>query len=276
MKPDDVGRLAKLYGKVTGKEMTHRDEAALAGHMAAEGLGLMIGGPILKGGLKVGKVGYGAARVGGAAALKAGKKVAGKAVKAGTKAAKSAKATAVKTGKAVGRAARTGVTKAKTGARKLKDIAKKADAALLRAQKLARGKGGKLTKTTKKKLPAKKKPAAKKPVEKLTPDAYSLEAKKELILDYIAKGGKRKKPTGKKPTKPRITKVPRRKSAVKKAPAKKPAVKKAAAKKPATPKQAMQSLIDEVAGLRVGAKKPRVVPKKKPAAKKPAAKKKKK
>jgi len=85
-----------------------------------------------------------------------------------------------------------------------------------------------------------------------------------------------KKPTGKKPTKPRITKVPRRKSAVKKAPAKKPAVKKAAAKKPATPKQAMQSLIDEVAGLRVGKGKPRIVPKKKPAAKKPAAKKKKK
>ena len=174
MKPDDVGRLAKLYGKVTGKKMTHLDEAQLAGHIAAEGLGALIGGPFVKGGLKVGRAGLGAARVGGAAALKAGKKVAGKAVKAGTKAAKSAKATAVKTGKAVrakavktskavGRAARTGVTKAKTGARKLKELAKKADAALLRAQKLARGKGGKLTKTTKKKAPAKKTPAKKKP-----------------------------------------------------------------------------------------------------------------
>jgi len=89
------------------------------------------------------------------------------------------------------------------------------------------------------------------------------------------------KPITKPPTgKP--TKRPAKKSAkkpAKKAPVKKPAVKKPAkkvAKKKTTPKQAMQSLIDEVTGLRVGKGKPRIVSKKKPAAKKPAAKSKKK
>jgi hypothetical protein len=169
MKSDDVGRLAKLYGKVMGKEMTHRDEAALAGHMATEGLGLMVGGPILKGGFKAGKVAYGAAKPVGKAALKAGKKVAVKAVKAGTKAVKSARTKVVKTGKAVGRAARTGVTKVKTGVRTVKGLARKADAALLRLQKLTRGKGGKLVKPPKKapkKAPVKKKPTKKKPTKK--------------------------------------------------------------------------------------------------------------
>jgi hypothetical protein len=164
MKPDDVGRLAKLYGKVMGKEMTHRDEAALAGHMATEGLGLMVGGPLIKGGFKAGKVAYGAAKPVGKAALKAGKKVAVKAVKAGTKAVKSARTKVVKTGKAVGRAARTGVTKVKTGVRTVKGLARKADAALLRLQKLTRGKGGKLVKPPKKtpkKAPVKKKPTKK-------------------------------------------------------------------------------------------------------------------
>ena len=75
------------------------------------------------------------------------------------------------------------------------------------------GKKAPTKKPAAKKKASAKKTNGKKPVEKLS--------KKELVLDYIARGGKRKKPTGKTPTKPRITKVPRRKSAVKKAPAKK-------------------------------------------------------
>ena len=159
MKPDDVGRLAKLYGKATGKEMTHRDEAALAGHIAAEGLGLMVGGPLIKGGLKAGKVAYGAAKPVGKAALKAGEKAARGAVKVGTKAAKTARTKVVK-------AAKTGAAKARTSISKLKALAKAADKALLRAQKLVRGKGGKITKAAKKKAPVKKKAVKKKAVKK--------------------------------------------------------------------------------------------------------------
>ena len=166
MKPDDVGRLAKLYGKATGKEMTHRDEAALAGHIAAEGLGLMVGGPIIKGGLKAGKVAYKAAKPVGKAAFKAGKKVAGKAVKAGTRVAKTARTKVVNVAKSARtgavKAAKTGAAKARTSISQLKALAKAADKALLRAQKLVRGKGGKITKATKKKA-VKKKPAKKKP-----------------------------------------------------------------------------------------------------------------
>ena len=123
MKPDDVGRLAKLYGKVMGKEMTHRDEAALAGHMATEGLTLMLGGPVWRGGKTAGAAALGGIKTGGAKAL-----------------------TGAKAGlKATGQAARTGAKATKRAARKARVALKKADRRLLKAQGLSR-QGGRVRK----------------------------------------------------------------------------------------------------------------------------------
>ena len=52
MKPDKVGNIAKGYGKVMGKEMTHLDEAKLAGNMA---LIFTPGGAMVKGASMLGK-----------------------------------------------------------------------------------------------------------------------------------------------------------------------------------------------------------------------------
>ena len=72
MKPDKVGNIAKGYGKVMGKEMTHLDEAKLAGNMA---LIFTPGGALVKGASLLGKAAPAIRPLVGKGVSKLGKKV---------------------------------------------------------------------------------------------------------------------------------------------------------------------------------------------------------